>query len=156
MSFRSDLTPGIAAMLLGLLIAAGSFAISSGFGYDRIGPRTAPYGVALGLLLIGLALLVPALGQHPETGPTVDEPLRWRAIGTVALGGALFLLLAGRAGFIAAASLQFWLVTKAFSGHSPLRDAGAAVLLAIVVYAAFAGGLGLALPAGPLEALLPF
>lgn len=156
MSFRSDLAPGIAAMLLGLLIAAGSFAISSGFGYDRIGPRTAPWGVALGLLLIGVALLVPALGRHPETGPAAAEPLRWRAIGMVALAGAMFLLLAGRTGFIAAASLQFWLVARAFSGHRALRDGAAAVLLAVVVYAAFARGLGLALPAGPLEALLPF
>ena len=156
MNRRSDLVLGIAAGLLGLLIAAGSLAISSGFGYDRIGPRTAPYGVALGLLLIGVALLVPALGQHPETRPAVAEPLRWRAIGMVALGGALFLLFAGRIGFIAAASLQFWLVARAFSGHRPLRDGAAAVLLAVVVYAAFARGLGLALPVGPLEALLPF
>lgn len=156
MNRRSDLVPGAAAMLLGLLIAAGSFAISSGFGYDRIGPRTAPYGVALGLLLIGGALLAPALGRRRETDPTADQPLRWRAIGMVALAGALFLLLAGRTGFIAAASLQFWLVARAFSSHRPLRDGAAAMLLAIVVYAAFARGLGLALPAGPLEALLPF
>ena len=156
MSFRSDLAPGIAALLLGLLIAAGSFAISSGFGYDRIGPRTAPYGVALGLLLIGVALLAPALGRRLETDPAAAEPLRWRAVGLLALAGALFLLLAGRTGFILAASLQFWLVARAFSANRPLRDGAAAVLLGVVVYAAFAGGLGLALPAGLLEALLPF
>ena len=156
MNRRSDLAPGIAAMLLGLLIAAGSFAISSGFGYDRIGPRTAPYGVALGLLLIGGALLVPALRSRRDDGGAASEPLRWRAIAMVALAGALFLLFAGRIGFIAAAGLQFWLVARAFSGHRPLRDSAAAVLLSIVVYTAFARGLGLALPAGPLEALLPF
>ena len=72
------------------------------------------------------------------------------------LAGGLFLLLAGRAGFIVAASLLFWLVARAFGDHRPLRDGAAAVLLATVVYAAFARGLGLALPAGPLERLLPF
>ena len=156
MSFRSDLAPGIAAILLGLIIAAGSFAVSSGFGYDRIGPRTAPYGVALGLLLIGGALVMPALRRSREDVAPVSDPLRWQALGILALACAVFLLLAGRVGFILAASLQFWLVARAFGNRRPLRDAGAALLLAIVVYAAFAHGLGLALPAGPLEALLAF
>ena len=156
MNRRSDLALGTAAVLLGLVLAGGTLLIGTGFGYDRIGPRTAPYGVALGLLLLGGALLALALGRRRETDPTAGEPLQWRAIGMVALAGALFLLFAGRTGFIAAASIQFWLVARAFSGHRPLRDGAAAVLLAIVVYAAFARGLGLALPAGPLEALLPF
>lgn len=156
MKRRSDLVLGAAAVLLGLLIGSGTLLIGAGFGYDRIGPRAMPYGVALGLLLLGGALLAPALGRRREGGPTADEPLRWQAIGMVALAGALFLLLAGRIGFIAAASLQFWLVARAFSGQHPLRDGAGAVLLSIVVYAAFARGLGLALPTGPLEALLPF
>ena len=156
MTRRSDLSLGIAAVVLGLVLAAGSFAISAGFGYDRIGPRTAPYGVALGLLLLGGALLAPALRRRPETDTAVIEPVRWRALGTLALGGCLFLLLVGRTGFIVAASLQFWLVARAFSGSRPLRDGAAAVLLAVAVYAGFSGGLGLALPAGLAESLLPF
>ena len=156
MTRRSDLLLGIAAALLGLVLAAGSFSISAGFGYDRIGPRTAPYGVALGLLLLGGALLAPALRRQPETGSTPAEPIQWRALGTLALAGCLFLLLVGRTGFIVAASLQFWLVARAFPGSRPLRDGAAAVLLAVTVYAAFARGLGLALPAGLAESLLPF
>ena len=153
---RADLPLGIAAIALGLVIAAGGFAISAGFGYDRIGPRTAPYGVALGLLLLGGALLAPALGRRPEACTAVIEPVRWRALGTLALGGCLFLLLVGRTGFIVAASLQFWLVARAFSDRRPLRDGVAAVLLAITVYAGFSRGLGLALPAGLVEGLLLF
>ena len=153
---RSDLLLGIAAALLGLVIAAGSFSISAGFGYDRIGPRTAPYGVALGLLLLGTALLAPALRRQPKADTAVVEPVPWRALGTLALGGCLFLLLVGRSGFIVAASLQFWFVARAFSVNRPLRDGAAAVLLAVAVYAGFSGGLGLALPAGLVERLMPF
>ena len=156
MTRRSDLALGIAASALGILIAAGSFAISAGFGYDRIGPRAAPYGVALGLLLLGGALLAPALRRQPDTGSAPAEPIQWRALGTLALAGCLFLLLVGRTGFIVAASLQFWLVARAFPGSRPLRDGAAAVLLAVTVYAAFARGLGLALPAGLAESLFPF
>ncbi|MYI76021.1 MAG: tripartite tricarboxylate transporter TctB family protein [Acidobacteria bacterium] len=153
---RANLALGSAAFLLGLVLAGGTLLIDSGFGYDRIGPRTAPYGVALGLLLIGGALVMPALRRSREDDAPVSDPLRWQALGILALACAVFLLLAGRVGFILAASLQFWLVARAFGNRRPLRDAGAALLLAIVVYAAFAHGLGLALPAGPLEALLPF
>ena len=156
MTRRSDLSLGIAAVVLGLVLAAGSFAISAGFGYDRIGPRTAPYGVALGLLLLGGALLAPALRRQPDTGSAPAEAVRWKVLGTLALAGVLFLALAGRTGFIVAASLQFWLVARAFSGSRPLRDGVAAVLLAVTVYAAFSRGLGLALPAGVVESLFPF
>ena len=156
MTRRSDLSLGIAAVVLGLVLAAGSFAISAGFGYDRIGPRTAPYGVALGLLLLGGALLVAALRRKSGTACAALEPLRWRALGILALAGILFLALAGRTGFILAAGLQFWLVARAFSGSRPLRDGVAAVLLAVTVYAAFSRGLGLALPAGVVESLFPF
>ena len=152
----ADAALGSAAVLIGLALAGGTLAIGAGFGYDRIGPRTMPYGVALGLLLLGGALLVPALRRRPDTDVAMSAALQWRALGVLALAGALFLLLAGRAGFILAASLLFWLVARAFGDHRPLRDAAAAVLLSIIVYAAFARGLGLALPAGPLEALLPF
>ncbi len=152
----ADTVLGSAAVVLGLVLAGGALAIGAGFGYDRIGPRTMPYGVALGLLLLGGALLVPALRRPPDTDAAESAPLLWKPLGILALAGALFLLLAGRAGFILAASLLFWLVARAFGAHRPLRDAAAAVLLSIVVYVAFARGLGLALPAGPLEALLPF
>ena len=153
---RADLLLGIAAALLGLVIAGGAFAISAGFGYDRIGPRTVPYGVALGLLLLGAALLASALRRQPGNGTVAVDPVQWRALGTLALGGCLFLLLVGGTGFIVAASLQFWLVARAFSGNGPLRDGAAAVVLAVAVYAGFSGGLGLALPAGLAERLLPF
>ena len=152
----ADTVLGSAAIVLGLVLGVGTQAIGAGFGYDRIGPRTMPYGVALGLLLLGGALLVPALRRPPTTDAAESAALQWKALGILALAGALFLLLAGRAGFILAAGLQFWLVARAFGNRRPLRDAAAAALISVVVYAAFARGLGLALPAGPLEALLPF
>ena len=160
MRVSADLALGSAALALGLLLAGGSLWIDSGFGYDRIGPRTMPWAVALGLLLLGAALRRPAPQAEPPqraaAGDPTREPVRWNVLALLAAAGAAFLLLAGSIGFIAAASLQFWLVAQAFRDRRPLRDGVAAVLLAVAVYAAFARGLGLALPAGPLESLLPF
>ena len=155
MTARADRLLGGGAILLGLVLVAGAFGIETGFGYDRIGPRTAPYAVALGLLLLGAALIAPALRGRPyrDRRKTAASP-RWAALGWLTLAGLLFLALAGRAGFIVAASLQFWLVARAFSASRPLRDGVVAVLLAAAVYAAFSRGLGLALPAGFVEALL--
>ena len=168
MTARADLLLGGAAILLGLVLAAGAFGIDTGFGYDRIGPRTAPYGVALASLLLGAALIAPALrARRRRDGQAAAPlrasrrrdgqpaaPLRSAALGWLVLAGLLFLTLAGRAGFIVAASLQFWLVARAFSASRPLRDGVVAVLLAATVYAAFSRGLGLALPASVLESLL--
>ena len=154
MTARADLLLGGGAILLGLVLAAGAFGIDSGFGYDRIGPRTAPYAVALGLLLLGGALIARALRGRASGDRPAVAPLRRGSLAWLALAGLLFLALVGRAGFIAAASLQFWLVARAFSAGRPLRDGVVAVLLAAAVYAAFSRGLGLALPAGFVEALL--
>ncbi len=154
MTARSDLLLGGGAILLGLVLAAGALGIDTGFGYDRIGPRTAPLGVALGLLLLGSALIAPTLRGRPSADRKASPPVRWGALAWLTLAGLLFLALAGRAGFIVAASLQFWLVARAFSAGRPLRDGAVAVLLAATVYAAFSRGLGLALPARFLESLL--
>lgn len=154
MTARADLLLGGGLLLLGLVLVAGAFGIDTGFGYDRIGPRTAPYAVALGLLLLGGALVAPALRGRAQREPQAAAPLRSASLAWLALAGLLFLALVGRAGFIAAASLQFWLVARAFSAGRPLRDGAVAVLLAAAVYAAFSRGLGLALPAGFVEALL--
>ncbi len=154
MTARADLLLGGGAILLGLVLVAGAFGIDTGFGYDRIGPRTAPYAVALGLLVLGGALVAPILRGRAHGEPQAPAPLRAVSLAWLVLAGLLFLALVGRVGFIAAASLQFWLVARAFSAGRPLRDGVVAVLLATAVYAAFSRGLGLALPAGLPESLL--
>ncbi len=153
MTARRDLLLAGAVIILGILLAVGALQISTGFGYDRIGPRTAPYGVALGLVALGVALAVAASGRRSRSEVHATAPIRWDALALLALACLLFLALVGRTGFIVAASLQFWLVARGFSNSLPLRDATVSVLLSLVVYVAFSRGLGLALPARFVESL---
>ena len=140
-------------VLFGILLAAGALQINTGFGYDRIGPRTAPFLVALGLVLLGAGLAVEAGRDRSGLEANPASPVRWQALGLLALACLLFLGLVGRVGFIVAASLQFWLVARAFRTDRPLRDAIVAATLSLVVYVSFSRGLGLALPAGVVETL---
>ena len=153
MAARLDLLLAGAVTTLGVSLAAGALWMSGDVGYDRIGPRAAPYGVALGLVLLGGTLAVSAPRRRADAAPNVASPVRWRAFGHLTLACLLFLALVGRTGFIVAASLQFWLIARAFSDTHPLRDAAVAGLLPLVVYVAFSRGLGLALPVGFAESL---
>lgn len=153
MTARRDHVLAGTVVVLGILLAAGATRIDTGFGYDRIGPRTVPVGVALGLVLLGGALALDASKRRPDTAAVAATPIRWDAVALVALACLLFVALVGRTGFIVAASLQFWLVARSFSTHRPFRDAGVAVVLTAVVYVAFTRGLGLALPERFVESL---
>lgn len=162
---------GIASV--GIVLLAGIPQIGVGAGYDRIGPRFFPYIVAGGALIVGAWLSMTggpvAAGHYQEApiagsdfrraaeagpddseAPDVDESLRWRSLAYLALAFVSTLALLDRAGFVIAATLQFWLVTRAFGSRRPARDAAIAALLVLAVYVLFSRGLGLRLPAGVL------
>jgi putative tricarboxylic transport membrane protein len=140
---------------LGALALLGISDIGFGAGYDRIGPRFFPYVVGAGLVILGLAMAVSAGRRQP---PRIEDrplaPLTLRPLAFIAVGLLLYLVLLERAGFIIASSTQFWLVARAFHSQRPMRDAVAAVVLAVSVYIVFSDGLGLTLPAGVLEKVL--
>jgi putative tricarboxylic transport membrane protein len=91
-----------------------------------------------------------AEGGPYDRGVAAAEPLRWRSLAYLALACVSTLALVDRAGFVIAATLQFWLVARAFGSRRPARDAAIAALLALTVYLFFSRGLGLRLPAGVL------
>jgi putative tricarboxylic transport membrane protein len=146
-------------VVLGLLLLAGVRVIAPGVGYDRIGPRFFPIVTAAGLILLGIALATSAWRRRPQVEAAVEStavtsPLNWVPFGYFALAFLLFIALLDAAGFVFAATLQFWLVARAFRSRRPARDAMIAVVLSLIVYLAFSRGLGLPLPAGILEGWL--
>lgn len=155
----------LATLALGMVLLLGITQIGAGAGasYDRIGPRVFPYAVAAGLLLLGVALAVPAVRRagatatppvsKRESGPGFAPPVANLKIGPTALALALllYLPLLEYAGFVIATSVQFWLVAFAFRSRHPARDAAVAVLVSVIVQVLFSRGLGVSLPEGILR-----
>ncbi len=140
------------AILLGLFILFDSLGIKLGSGYDRIGPRFFPYVVASGLLISGALMLVEILRSSVVRHEA--ESLNKTSFVILLSGLVSCLILLKPAGFIVAATVQFWLIARAFSNANPLRDAIIAALLSISVYFIFTSGLGLVLPRGILTGLI--
>jgi putative tricarboxylic transport membrane protein len=138
--------------MFGVSIVAGATQIDPGVGYDRIGPRFFPYAVGAGLMLLGLAVAVsPRRARDPADLPLLPFRVQRPPLLYLSLAFASTLALFEPAGFVAAASLQFWLVARGFGSRRPVRDLMVAMLLAAAVYFGFTRGLGLTLPAGLLS-----
>ena len=153
---RAELAVALGVIALGIGVGVGSFGIPFGAGYDRIGPRFFPSVVATGLTLLGSALAVAALrakGLRPVAAEAANSGIsaNRRALGFLAVALLLNMILLERAGFVVASSALFWLAARGFGSERPVRDAVIALLLSLLVYAAFTQGLGLTLPRGILE-----
>lgn len=143
---------GIAAALAGLaaVIAWDAYTMRIAPTYARVGPDIVPYGVAGLLAVLSAATAVAALrGRVPRREQQELPPLAW-----IVGGLAAQMLLLTTAGFSIATGLLFAATARGF-GRGPLWMSfliGTAI--AFVAWIAFALGLGLSLPAGPLERLV--
>ena len=151
--------------LAGLLLALGTFLlvetqrIAVPVSANSIGPRFFPTVVGVVLVVVSLWLAVDVLrGGHGEMEAAEDVDVTrssdWR---TLALLSAVFL---GHAavleplGFPVAAALLFFGVAASLGSRRWTRDAAVAVVLSVLVFVAFARGLGVGLPAGVLQGVL--
>ncbi|WP_332689276.1 tripartite tricarboxylate transporter TctB family protein [Devosia sp.] len=117
----------------------------------RVGPTVFPYIIAGGLLLLSIGTVVSAL-RHGFPAREADnyQPIIWIVGGLVAQ-----LLLLSTAGFSIATGVLFAFTAKAF-GRGPLwQTIPIGAVFAFLVWFAFAKGLQLSLPSGPLERLIP-
>ncbi len=110
-----------------------------------------PYIIAGALLLLSAGTLVSALRNgFPERSNDNYAPILWILGGLVAQ-----LLLLSTAGFSIATGILFAFTAKAF-GRGPLwKTIPIGAVFAFLVWFAFAKGLQLSLPSGPLERLIP-
>jgi putative tricarboxylic transport membrane protein len=117
----------------------------------RVGPTVFPYIIAGGLLLLSLGTVASAL-RHGFPAREADnyQPIMWIVGGLIAQ-----LLLLSTVGFSIATGVLFACTAKAF-GRGPLwQTIPIGAVFAFLVWFAFAKGLQLSLPSGPLERLIP-
>ena len=119
-----------------------------------IGPRLFPFLIAVGLLLVGAAVLWQAAFGHiaHERGFELD----WKAVVLVSAGLLLQMFLVERLGWIVATTLLFVLAALAFAERRIVATILIGLVLSGLTFAVFNYGLGLSLPLGTfIEDLLP-
>jgi putative tricarboxylic transport membrane protein len=136
-----------------LLILAGSVAwdaatISSGVAsYSRIGPEVFPFGIATGLAVLAVFTAVSAvMSGRPERQAIEPAPILW-----VVGGLALQIALLPFTGFSIATGAVFAGTARAFGRKRLWLTYPIGAVLALAIWVAFAAGLKLVLPAGPIE-----
>lgn len=148
---------GFAGGVVGLgvfaLVRAGS--INEPLTAGSMGPRALPYMVGGALVLSGLAVVAAVLRGHrgeAEHGEDVadDDHTDWAVVGMLVGLLLVHVFLIVPAGWPVAATVLFAGSAIVLGAKPWWRAAVVGLLLALVLQAAFAGGLGVSLPAGPL------
>ena len=133
---------GLFLLACGVAVVIAASTIRSQDGWAAVGPRFVP--LLIGCALIVLSLLYLARPGEPAEGPDVD----WLAPLTVVGALVVYLLLLEPLGYIVATTLFFPLCGRLLGSRSPVRDAVAGLVLAVVVFVLFTQFLGVDLPAG--------
>lgn len=144
---------GVAALGVFALVRAGS--INEPLTAGSMGPRALPYLVGGALVLSGLAVATAVLRGHrgeAEHGEDVaaDEHTDWVIVGMLVGLFLVHVFLIVPAGWPVAATVLFAGSAIVLGAKPWWRAIVIGLLLALVLQAAFAGGLGVSLPAGPL------
>lgn len=149
-----------------LLLALGVLVLTDALTMDvdltqrgPVGPRTVPYVVGGGLLLVAVLLAVDVLrgGRgEAEAGEDIDlsEPADWRTVLLLAGVFLAFAVLIEPLGFPVAGALLFWGAAYALGSRHPQRDPLIAAALSLLTYVLFDNLLGVPLPGGPLMGAL--
>ncbi len=138
---------GAALIALAALIFLQMRAMPVAALYARVGPTTFPYAIAAGLAALGAGTVISALrGGFPPREAERIGPILWIIGGLVAQ-----MILLKTAGFAVATGALFALTARAF-GRGPIwLSLPIGIVFALLIWIVFALGLGLSLPAGPLE-----
>lgn len=144
---------------LGLVALAGATQVGTGAGYVAVGPAVMPAAIGVGLVALGAVLMLRAtirpdldLARHVAAEATLTD---WRTTGLTM--GALFgyVLTLGPLGYVLATTWFIPIVARILGSRRPVRDVVVGVTIGIVVYLAFTQFLGVRLPAGLLDPVLP-
>lgn len=146
----------VALIGVAVLVAGAPLAVQAG--YAGVGPGALPKIVGIVLTLLGLLLTWQAWSRGFDgVDEAAERALGFDRAGFAWISGAILAygLLIERIGFVFASTLLFVMVARGFRSSRLLRDLLIGLVLAAAVYAIFAAGLKIALPAGWLAFLLP-
>jgi putative tricarboxylic transport membrane protein len=155
---KGQIAVSAGVIALGALVLAGAWELPAGGGYAQVGPGVVPRIVGGALLLLGAMLLREALTggfRGVDEEAEVHLPMDWRAFAWVSGGIVAYGLLVERAGFLIASTLLFVAVARGFASRRWLSNALVGLAVAGFIFGVFNYALGLQLPKGVLQGVLP-
>jgi putative tricarboxylic transport membrane protein len=144
---------------LGLVALFGATQVGSGAGYVAVSPWVMPAVVGAGLVALGILLFLRAtvrpdldLARHVEAEAARTD---WRTMGLVLVALVVYALTLGPLGYVLATTWFIPTEARILGSRRPGRDVVVGIVLGIVVYIGFTQFLGVRLPAGLLDPILP-
>ncbi|WP_194861421.1 tripartite tricarboxylate transporter TctB family protein [Dietzia sp. SYD-A1] len=150
--------PGLVA---GFLILTGGLLAINVIRTPRHTAATSTMGQLSTDMLEDLAAIDDPVDPPTTTAPAATGgpdyvPVDYRTTGIVIAGLVGFAILLKPVGWLITASALFWIVSRALGSRRPVFDIAVSVIFASVIQIAFSAGLGLGLPAGILEGVVPW
>jgi len=149
----------LAIIGLGIVALIGASQVRPGAGYVAVGPAVMPAVVGVGLVALGSLLLLRAtvrpdldLARHVAAQAAASD---WRTPGLVLAALVVYAAALGFVGYVVATTVFLPVAAAILGSRRPVRDVIVGVVLAVVVYVGFTEFLGVRLPAGLLDAILP-
>jgi putative tricarboxylic transport membrane protein len=119
--------------------------------YAQFGPEIFPYIVAIGIAVIAaLTVLMAWRGEFPDREPMNTGPVLW-IVGAIC--AQIAILFAGF-GFIPASATLFGGAARGLGKRPLVLTIAVGFVISALLYILFRHGLGLSLPAGPVEQLI--
>lgn len=150
---------GLGVIALGSIAVVGATQVRPGAGFVVVGPQVMPAIVGVGLILLGSALLLratirPDADQARHIAEESRSADRRTLVGTLA-ALIVYALALGPIGYVLATTVFLPVVARILGSTAWRRDLAVGVLLSLAVYLGFTQGLGVRLPGGLLDSLLP-
>lgn len=127
-----------------------------------VSPRIIPQIVGVGTLLIGAWYVIDIIRTpHQITGGEdsedvdIDAPTDWRALFIIGIGLTVFAAIVEPTGFALAAAAMFSITSLAMGSRKYVLNSLLGLALGVAVFLVFDTWLGVRLPAGWLEPILP-
>ena len=145
-------------LAIGAGILWGSFYLPTGGGYAQVGPGVVPRIVGIVMLVIGAFLAREALTggyRGVDEAAELKQPMDWKSFAWVTGGIFAYGILVQPIGFVIASIVLFVMVARSFGSRRWLLNTIVGFVLAAFIFTVFTYGLGLMLPPGILQRLLP-
>jgi putative tricarboxylic transport membrane protein len=144
---------------LGAVLLVESLRIGQTRGYSPVGPSIFPLAVSIGLIALGATfaaqLFWRPVASYAREVADQEAASHWPTVGLLLAGMLVYALLLGTLGYPLATACFFAFAARTLGSRALLRDLALGLAVGVVIWLGFTQVLGVALPAGLLDPILP-